>query len=198
MKNLRRKNKHGIFAYCAVECCTNRVQAKGLCDYHYHVMTQYGPNPEAKRLADHNRAKKNNQKFHRLSEKAKKDYRKKWAKEKRQNRAKNLERERSKDRKRYQENPTRRLQTIRKAKERARNLDKQRIRQSYIGQLQFIDQQRPPGHDVDHIIPINHKAVCGLDVPWNLQYLPSYENGVKSNSFDFTWENVSWRERLNT
>lgn len=36
-------------------------------------------------------------------------------------------------------------------------------------------------HNVDHCVPLNHPAVCGLHVPWNLRAIPKKCNGAKSN-----------------
>lgn len=57
-----------------------------------------------------------------------------------------------------------------------------------------IELSRPSkNYELDHIIPLNHDLVCGLHVPWNLQWLTKTDNRKKSNSFDGTMENISWK-----
>jgi hypothetical protein len=39
-------------------------------------------------------------------------------------------------------------------------------------------------HSVDHIIPLRHELVCGLNVPWNLSVKTHARNSSKQNKFD--------------
>lgn len=41
----------------------------------------------------------------------------------------------------------------------------------------------PPGHEVDHVVPLKGRRVSGLHVLDNLQYLPQAENRAKLNRF---------------
>lgn len=50
-------------------------------------------------------------------------------------------------------------------------------------------------HDVDHIVPIVSRVVCGLHCEQNLRVIPSSENRSKSNSFnvdEFSFDFSSW------
>lgn len=49
-------------------------------------------------------------------------------------------------------------------------------------------------YEVDHIHPLTHSNLCGLDVPWNLRVIPKEMNGSKKNKFDGTYENSSWKD----
>jgi 5-methylcytosine-specific restriction endonuclease McrA len=39
-------------------------------------------------------------------------------------------------------------------------------------------------YEVDHIIPLNHELVCGLNIPENLQIITQEENRKKSNKWN--------------
>lgn len=38
-------------------------------------------------------------------------------------------------------------------------------------------------HVMDHVIPLNHPAVCGLTVPWNLRVIAARPNMSKGNKW---------------
>lgn len=51
-------------------------------------------------------------------------------------------------------------------------------------QVRAIYEQATAGIDeVDHIVPLSHPLVCGLNVPWNLRVTPKWYNQSKSNNY---------------
>jgi len=47
-----------------------------------------------------------------------------------------------------------------------------------------ISKETGVPHEVDHIVPLTHDAICGLNAPINLQVIPASENRRKANSID--------------
>lgn len=62
-----------------------------------------------------------------------------------------------------------------------RSAGKQLISLNYKQQILDFYKHCPAGYQVDHILPLNGKTVCGLHVPWNLQYLTAAANNKKKN-----------------
>jgi hypothetical protein len=50
--------------------------------------------------------------------------------------------------------------------------------------IRYVYVNCPPGHQVDHTIPLQGKTVSGLHIAENLQYLPAKENLKKHNHFE--------------
>jgi hypothetical protein len=50
-----------------------------------------------------------------------------------------------------------------------------------LGAIAEFYRACPPGFHVDHVVPLNGRAVSGLHVVTNLQYLPAAENLRKGN-----------------
>lgn len=77
---------------------------------------------------------------------------------------------------------------------RKRTIKNQIIAKQYRKQILSFYKNTPKGFQVDHIIPIMHKDVCGLHVPWNLQYLSPIDNNKKNNHWDGTYNNDGWKK----
>jgi 5-methylcytosine-specific restriction endonuclease McrA len=97
-------------------------------------------------------------------------------------RAKNPEAKRASDMRRYQRNPaafTAHCANRRAAKTQA--TPEWLTPTQRLEMLAWYALGRMIGREVDHIVPLKGKLVCGLHVPWNLQLLTKAENSAKNN-----------------
>lgn len=56
------------------------------------------------------------------------------------------------------------------------------VEQFYVEAMRLTSELGIP-YEVDHVIPIQSKKVCGLHCQFNLQVIPASENRTKSNKF---------------
>lgn len=91
--------------------------------------------------------------------------------------SKNREHRKEYHAKRQTSNPE--IARAKSAKRRATKLNA--IIGNYDKEIKELYANCPKGFHVDHIVPLKNNMVCGLHVPWNLQYLPAVENLKKSN-----------------
>jgi len=83
-------------------------------------------------------------------------------------------------------NKTKKGKTCNREKRARRRASKLNATPSWVDkkELKRIYKECPKGFEVDHIIPLQNDIVCGLHVPWNLQYLTPEENYSKANKFE--------------
>lgn len=97
--------------------------------------------------------------------------------------ANNRERMRELDRARYQRDKAKRIMACRAREAGLKDSTPKWLTAEHRQQMQDAYTFRHPAYHVDHIVPLKGKNVCGLNVPWNLQYLLASDNLKKSNKF---------------
>ena len=85
----------------------------------------------------------------------------------------------------YAENKDRKLVTVSARKDRCIMatpswVDMEIIHYIYK-EARRISEETGIKHEVDHIFPLKHKKLCGLNVHWNLQIITAEENRRKAN-----------------
>ena len=69
-------------------------------------------------------------------------------------------------------------------RERLKNATAAWFEREAVAALYAESRARSTPHQVDHIIPVNGRLVCGLHCLANLQVIPAHENNRKNNTFE--------------
>lgn len=100
-------------------------------------------------------------------------------------RAANLDKDRAASRKWQSENPAKVIAALAKRKASILRAMPQWVNQEQLAEVyglrDLVSKETGVPHDVDHIVPLQGKTVCGLHVPWNLRVIPRIENRKKGN-----------------
>lgn len=79
---------------------------------------------------------------------------------------------------------------VRKREQQKRHAAPKWLDEKHLEQIQdlyleafILTQETEVRHEVDHIVPLQGKNVCGLHVPWNLQVITKTANIKKGNKF---------------
>ncbi len=104
---------------------------------------------------------------------------------------------------RYKENPDKfkakqrkRVDTLRRATpQRVDRSDHRRVINFLKGLAEKCTRIIKKQYCVDHIIPLDHKDVSGLNVPWDMQVISLVENSIKAKKFDGTYQNRFGEDR---
>lgn len=154
--------------------CTKCQEEKELSEFNKHKNTKDGLAPNCKKC--HNKMTRD---WYRRNKESRKKSNRKWIEN-------NRERWNELRRNNYHKNVERsRMLGLKSVNRRSRYL-RHKLSELFKPELDKIYKERPEGFHVDHIIPLQGENVCGLHVPWNLQYLPASENLSKSNKFNKT------------
>lgn len=168
------KTKTSLMAHC--KTCAYEYKKKWLKSEKGRTCTKKNNSSEA--------AKKAQQKY-RQSDKYKARYKELYSKKTRERNAKWRE-----------ANPGKNAKTCRKWRQKNKEHFKQLIENKrlklklaalgkYYSYMQKLEKTiRAQGLSMDHIVPINGKEICGLNVPWNVQVISEQENRSKNNWFD--------------
>ena len=93
-------------------------------------------------------------------------------------------------RKNYSENKARRLLDYWRREERVAQATPSWVRKEdllpFYEEAARLTEETGIPHEVDHIHPLVHKRLCGLNVPCNLQVITREENRKKANKFDIS------------